>query len=133
VALARPAEGGPQLDFVILERISGVSVTVQARERANGPLLSANYRLLSDGGGGSRCEALYAYADSPAGGLLGKLTASTADNRPLLAWAKADVRAVGLAIGEAERERLAQARGSAAADAPHARLKVNVQAKITPA
>ena len=76
---------------------------------------------------------MYAYADSPAGGLLGKLTDSTADNRPLLAWAKADVRAVGLAIGEAERERLAQARGSAAADAPHASLKVNVQAKITPA
>ena len=133
MALGRPAEGGPQLDFVVLERISGVSVNVQARERANGPLISANYKLIPDAGGGSRCEALYGYADSPAGGLLGKLTSSTADNRPLLAWAKADVRAVGLAIGEAERERLARERGSAPADTPDARLKVKVDAKITPA
>lgn len=132
-ALGRPAEGGPQLDFVILERVTGVNVKVQARERANGPLLDANYELISDGGGGSRCEVLYGYADSPARGLLGKLTASTSDNGPLLAWAKADVHAVGLAIGEAERERLAQERGSAAADAPHASLKVKVEAKITPA
>jgi hypothetical protein len=132
-ALGRPAEGGPQLDFVILERITGVSVKVQARERANGPLLSANYKLISDAGGGSRCEALYAYADTPAGGLLGKLTASTLDNKPLLEWAKADVRAVGMAIGEGERERLARERSSAAADAPDTRLKVKVQAKITPA
>src|SRR6058998_2039691 len=54
-ALGRPAERGPQLDFVVLERITGVSVDVQARERANGPLLSAHYKLLSDAGGGSRC------------------------------------------------------------------------------
>jgi hypothetical protein len=132
-ALGRPAEGGPQLDFVILDRITGVSVNVQARERANGPLLSANYKVLSDAGGGSRCEALYAYADSPARGLLGKLTTSTPDNRPLLDWAKADVRAVGTAIGEAERERLARERSSAAAAAPHTSLKVKVEAKITPA
>jgi len=131
--LGRPAEGGPQLDFVILERVTGVSVSVQARERVDGPLLSAFYKLVSDAGGGSRCEALYAYADSPGRGLLGKLTASTADNRPLLEWAKADVRAVGTAIGEAERERLAQERSSAAADAPDTRLKVKVEAKITPA
>jgi len=132
-ALGRPADGGPQLDFVILERITGVSVKVQARERANGPLLSANYKLFSDAGGRSRCEALYAYADSSAGGLLGKLTASPSDNKPLLEWAKADVRAVGRAIGEGERERLARERGAAAADAPHASLKVKVEAKITPA
>ena len=131
-ALGRPAEGGPQLDFVILEHIRGVSVNVQARERADGPLLSACYKLLSDAGDDSRCEALYEYADVPARGLLGKLTASTADNRPLLQWAKADVRAVGTAIGEAERERLARERGSAAADAPQQRLKVKVEAKITP-
>jgi len=132
-ALGRPAERGPQLDFVVLERITGVSVDVQARERANGPLLSAHYKLLSDAGGGSRCEALYAYADPPARGLLGTVTALTADNRPLLEWAKADVRAVGTAIGEAERERLARERSSAAADAPQPRLKVKVEAKITPA
>ncbi len=65
--------------------------------------------------------------------LLGTVTASTADNRPLLEWAKADVRAVGTAIGEAERERLARERSSAAADAPQPRLKVKVEAKITPA
>lgn len=54
-------------------------------------------------------------------------------SKPLLEWAKADVRAVGRAIGEGERERLARERGAAAADAPHAGLKVKVEAKITPA